>query len=61
MYLDIWEGSDYLLLGGKIGALLELEIAYRTRQGEVAVHATKIDEASCGLDTCLFDCRLLAG
>jgi hypothetical protein len=26
MYLNIWEGSDYLLLGRKVGALLELEV-----------------------------------
>jgi hypothetical protein len=60
VYLDIWEGSDNLLLGRKVGALLELEIAYRARQGEVAVDAAKIDKAACRLDACLFGCALLA-
>jgi hypothetical protein len=53
VYLDIGERGDNLLLGGKVGALLELEVTYRAGEGEVAVHATKVDEASCGLDTCL--------
>lgn len=54
--LDVREGSDDLLLRGKIGALLEFEVAYRTGQGEVAVDTAKVDEASCGLDTCLLGC-----
>ena len=54
MYLDIRECSDNLLLGRKIGALLELKVTYRAGQGEVAVYATEVDKASCGLDTCLF-------
>jgi hypothetical protein len=33
VYLDVRESSDYLLLRGKVGALLELEVAYRTRLG----------------------------
>lgn len=53
VYLDVGESSDDLLLRGKIGALLEFEITYRAGQGQVAVHATKVNEASCGLDTCL--------
>jgi hypothetical protein len=51
VYLDVGERGDYLLLGRKVGTLLEFEVAYRTRQGEVAVHAAEIDEATCGLDT----------
>lgn len=31
MYLNIREGSYYLLLGRKVGALLELEVTYRAR------------------------------
>jgi hypothetical protein len=58
--LDIRERSNYLLLGGKVCALLELKVTDRTRQGKVAVHATKVDEATCSLDTCLLGCRLLA-
>lgn len=53
MYLDVGERGNDLLLRGKIGALLELEVTYRAGQGEVAVDAAKVDEASCGLDTCL--------
>jgi surfactin synthase thioesterase subunit len=53
VYLDIREGSDYLLLGRKIGALLELEVAYRARQGKVAVDAAEVNKAACCLDTCL--------
>jgi hypothetical protein len=60
VYLDIGECSDDLLLRGKIGALLELEVTYRAGQGEVAVDTAKIDEASCGLDTGLFGWRLSA-
>jgi hypothetical protein len=58
--LDIRERSNYLLLGGKVGALLELKVTDCTRQGKVAVHATKVDKATCGLDTRLLGCRLLA-
>ena len=54
MYLDVGEGGDYLLLGREVGALLEFEVAYRTRQGEVAIDAAKVDEASCCLDAGLF-------
>ena len=53
MDLNIRECGDDLLLGRKIGALLELEITYCTGQGEIAVYATEVDKASCGLDTCL--------
>ena len=59
MYLDVRECSHDLLLRGKIGALLELEVAYRARQGEVAVYTAEVDEASCGLDTCLFGFKTL--
>lgn len=60
VYLDIGERGDDLLLRGKIGALLELEVAYCAGQGEVAVDAAKVDEASCGLDACLLSCEALA-
>jgi hypothetical protein len=52
--LNIGERSDDLLLRREIGALLELEVTYRTGQGQVAIDATKVDKASCGLDTGLF-------
>lgn len=65
VYLDVRECSDDLLLRGEIGALLELEVAYRAGQGEVAVDAAEVDEASSSLDTCLLSCgmsaRLLRG
>jgi hypothetical protein len=53
VYLDVGECGNDLLLRGEIGALLELEVTYRAGQGEVTVHAAKVDEASCGLNTCL--------
>jgi hypothetical protein len=53
MYLNVGEGSDYLLLGRKIGALLELEVTYRARQSQVTVNTAKVDKTTCGLDTCL--------
>ena len=51
MYLDVREGSHDLLLRGKVGALLEFEVAYRARQSEVSVYAAKVDEAACCLNT----------
>jgi hypothetical protein len=58
VYLHIGISGDYLLLGRKVGALLEFEIAYRTRQSKVAVDAAKVDKATCGLDTCLLGWKL---
>ncbi|KAG9385355.1 Protein phosphatase 2C isoform gamma [Pyrenophora tritici-repentis] len=52
--LNVWKGSDYLLLGWEVGALLELKIAYRARQRKVAVDTAKVDEAASCLDACLF-------
>jgi hypothetical protein len=60
VYLDVREGSDDLLLRGKIGALLELEVTYRSREGEVAVDAAEIDESSSSLNACLLSCEVLA-
>ena len=59
MYLNVRESRDYLLLGREIGTLLELEVAYRSRQGKVAVDTAKIDKAACSLNTCLLCCELL--
>lgn len=50
----IGEGGDDLLLRRQVGALLELEIANSTGQGEVAVHTAKVDEATGCADSCLF-------
>jgi hypothetical protein len=48
--LNIGEGSDNLLLRREIGALLELKVAYRAGEGEVAVDAAKVDEATGSLN-----------
>ena len=52
MYLNVGECGNYLVLGWEFGALLELEVANGSRQCEIAVNATKINEATCGLDSC---------
>ena len=58
MYLDVGEGSDYLLLGREICALLELEIADGTRQGKVAIDTAEVDKTAGCLDTGLLGCGL---
>ena len=60
MYLNVGERSDYLLLRRKIGALLELEIADCARQSKVAIHTTKINEATGSLNTSLLSLYMLA-
>jgi hypothetical protein len=60
VYLDVRERGDYLLLGWEIGALLELKVTYRTRQGEVAVDAAKVDETTSCLDARFLGCEMLA-
>ena len=60
VYLDVGEGSDDLLLRGKIGALLELEVTYRAGEGEVAVDAAEVDESSSSLNACLLSYEVLA-
>jgi hypothetical protein len=58
MYLNIWEGGDYLLLRRKVCALLELEVTYRTRQGKVAIYTAKVNKATSSLDTRFLSCGL---
>jgi len=58
--LNVWKGSDYLLLWREVGALLELKVAYRAGQREVTVNTAKVDKAACCLDTCLLGWGLLA-
>ena len=53
MLLDIGEGGDDLVLGGELGALLELEVADGARQGQVAIDTAKVDETACCCDTVL--------
>jgi hypothetical protein len=49
-------GSHDLLLGGKLGALLELKVTDGAGQGEVAIHAAEVDEATRGTNTGLLAC-----
>lgn len=42
----IGESSYNLLLRGKLGALLELEISYRSGESQVTVNATEINETA---------------
>ena len=50
------EGGDDLLLGRKVGALLEFKVANGTRKSQVAVDTAKVDEAACGTDSGLLAC-----
>lgn len=50
----IGESSDNLLLGGKLGALLEFEVTDGSGEGKVAVNTTKVDEAAGGTNTGFF-------
>jgi hypothetical protein len=59
--LNVGESSDDLLLRGKIGALLELEVTYRAGESEVAVDAAKVDEAAGRLDAGLLSWVVLVG
>lgn len=54
---NIGESSNDLLLGRKVGALLELKIADSTRQGEVAIDTTKVDEATGSADASFLACN----
>lgn len=54
---DLWKGSDDLLLWGKVGAFFELEVAYRSGEREIAVHASEVDETTCGANSCFFTCE----
>ena len=46
----IGESSYNLLLRGKLGALLELEVTDGPREREVAVYSTKVNEPAGGRD-----------
>ena len=54
------EGSDNLLLGREICALLEFEIANCTGQCKVAIDTAKVDKTSGGTDPCLLAWKSLA-
>lgn len=49
-------GND-LLLGSKLCALLEFEIANGSGEGQVAVDPSKVDETAGSGDSCLLACR----
>ncbi len=51
---DIGIGRDNLLLGGELGALLELEVSDGSREGQVSVDAAKVDKATSSRDSRLF-------
>jgi hypothetical protein len=44
------------LLGGELGALLELKVTDGTGQSEVAVDTAEVDEATRGTNTSLLAC-----
>lgn len=54
---NIGECGNDLLLGRKVGALLELKIANGTRQGKVAIDTTKVDEATGSADAGFLACN----
>lgn len=53
---NIGIGGYYLLLGCQLGTLFELKIADSAGECEVAVDATKVDEATGGSNARLFAC-----
>lgn len=53
MDCHIGECGHNLLLGGQLGALLELEVTNGTGQGEIAIDTSEVDEATRGANTCL--------
>lgn len=57
MYHNVGVGGHNLLLGSKLGALLELEVANGSGESKVAVDPSKIDEATGGGDSCLLACE----
>lgn len=57
---DIWVGCNNLLLWGKLGALLELEVSNGSRQSEVAVNTSEVNKPTSSSDSCLLACMKLA-
>lgn len=53
MYHNVGVGGHDLLLGSKLGALLELEVADGSGKSEVAVDPSKVDKATSSGDSCL--------
>ena len=51
---NVWKGGDNLLFRREIGALLEFKVADGSREREISINASKIDEATSGTDASLF-------
>ena len=49
----VGERSDDLLLRREVFALLELKVTNSSAEREVAVHTTKVDEATCSANASL--------
>lgn len=50
----IWESGDTLLFWGKVGLLLELEVANGSRECQVSVDSSEVDKAASGKNPRLF-------
>jgi hypothetical protein len=57
MHRHIGVGSHDLLLGGELGALLELKVTDGTGQSEVTVDTAEVDEATRGTNASLLACN----
>jgi hypothetical protein len=51
-------GGHNLLLGGKLGALLELKVTDGAGQSEVTVDTAEVDEATCSTNAGLLACSV---
>jgi hypothetical protein len=60
VYLDIRKCGNDLVLRWKLGTLLEFEVANRAGQSKIAIDATEVNKASCGLNACFLGCTMLA-
>ena len=61
VHFDIGKGGNDLVFGGKLGALLEFEVANGTRQRQIAVDSAKVDETASGCDSVLLRCKTARG
>ena len=56
---NIRERCNNLLLGCQVGTLLKLEVAYSTRQSQVAIDTTKVNKAASSTNSGLLSCEAL--
>lgn len=54
VFINIGECCDNLVLGRELSTLLEFEITDGTRQSQVAIDTTKVDETTSGSDSVSF-------